>query len=103
VRLVLLLLAAVVGAYFTVPTQAVHEEAARVFLQANPPAEAPHDGLTLDDVMNFARGMFAGQGRYENYYVLSHYTLDMPGSAYLECFGAYTMVRCREVGAGAAS
>jgi len=44
--------------------------------------------------------MMAGQGRYETYYLASKYTLDTPGAAYLECWGAFTIVQCRRVDRG---
>jgi hypothetical protein len=96
-RLLLLLIVIGAAAYLTVPARAAHEEAARVFLQGNQSSERTDDGLSLDDVIGYAKGMFAGQGRYENFYVLSKYSVDMPGAAYLECYGAFTVVRCSEV------
>jgi hypothetical protein len=102
-RLLLLLIIAGVGAYFTVPTQAAHEEAARAFLEGREPGEAPPSGVTLDSIIGYVKGMLAGQGRYENYYLASKYTLDVPGSAYVECYGAFTLVRCAEVAPASAS
>jgi hypothetical protein len=104
-RLLLLLIVAGIAAYFTVPTRAAHEEAARAFLEARveepaAEAEAQAPGVSLDSVVDFVTGMLAGQGRYENYYVLSKFTVDMPGAAYLECYGAFTVVRCSEAGRG---
>jgi hypothetical protein len=105
-RLLLLLIVAGIAAYFTVPTRAAHEAAARAFLEARaqaPAAETPAQapGISLDSVVDFVTGMMAGQGRYENYYVLSKFTVDMPGAAYLECYGAFTLVRCSAVEPGA--
>ncbi|MBK6702435.1 MAG: hypothetical protein IPG56_00795 [Caulobacteraceae bacterium] len=61
-------------------------------------------GISLDSVVDFVTGFVAGQGRYDNYYVASKFTVDMPGAAYVECWGAFTQVQCRRVdrGAGAA-
>jgi len=107
VRILLLLILAGVAAYFTVPTREAHEAAAQAFLEAKAQeqglasAEAQTPGLSLDSVVDFVAGMVAGQGRYESYYLASKYTVDMPGSAYLECYGAFTLVRCTEAGAGA--
>ena len=104
-RLLLLLILAGVGAYFTVPTQAQHEDAAQAFLQAQagtPAAEGAEPApFSLDSVVDFVTGMMAGAGRYESFYLVSKYTLDLPGSNFLECYGAYTFVRCQEKGAGA--
>jgi hypothetical protein len=98
-RLLLLLVVAGAAAYFTVPTRAAHEEAARVYLQGYQPAAAAGEGgLSIEQLVGYAKGLLAGQGRYENYYVVSRYSVDMPGAAYLECYGAYTLVRCSEAG-----
>lgn len=105
-RLLLLLILIGVGAYFTVPTREAHEAAAQTFLEEKAQeqglrrAEAPAPGVSLDSVVDFVTGMVAGQGRYESYYLASKYTVDTPGSAYLECYGAFTLVRCSEAGAG---
>lgn len=99
-RLLLLLLIAAAVAYFTVPTREAHEEAARAFLQSHQPAAATESALSVEQLVGYAKGLLAGQGRYENYYVLSRYSVDMPGAAYLECYGVYTLVRCSEVAPG---
>jgi hypothetical protein len=105
-RLLLLLILAGVGAYFTVPTQAQHEEAAQAFLQAQAGAPASEGAepapFSLDSVVDFVTGMMAGAGRYESLYLFSKYTLDLPGANYLECYGAYTLVRCSEASASGA-
>lgn len=101
-RLLFLLILAGVGAYFTVPTREAHEEAARAFMAAQTQeqtdaVEQQAPGFSLDGVVDFVTGMVAGQGRYESFYLASKYTLDLPGAAYLECWGGYTLVQCREV------
>lgn len=95
-RLLLLLILAGVAAYFTVPTREAHEAAAREFLQTYEPSP-DQQGISLESIGAFVQGMFAGQGRYENLYLLSKYSVDMPGAAFLECYGAYTFVHCQEV------
>ena len=93
-RILLVLLIAAVAAYFTVPTRAQHEAEARTTIQNyHPGAEAQH--FSLDDVVGYAKGMFAGQGSYLSYYIASRYTLDMPGPEYVECYGAFTIVKCQ--------
>lgn len=94
-RLLFLLLLAGVAAYFTVPTREAHETAARAFLQGYEQGEQP--GLSLEAVTGYVKGMFAGQGRYETWYVVSKYSVDLPGASYLECYGAFTLVQCNEV------
>lgn len=104
-RLLLLLILAGVGAYFTVPTQAQHEEAARLFLEEraglSTSGAAEPAPFSLDSVVDFVTGMMAGAGRYESFYLGSKYTLDLPGADYLECYGAFTLVQCQQKGAGA--
>jgi hypothetical protein len=95
-RLLLLLLLAGIAAYVTVPTQAQQAAAAQAALQAyHPDQAAPQSGFSLDDIVGYAKGVMAGQGSYQNYYVASRYTVDMPGPDYLECYGAFTMVKCQ--------
>lgn len=110
-RMLLLLILIGAAAYFTVPARETHEEAARAFMEtqaqeqgvpgANVEAQAQGTSLSLDSVVDFVTGMIAGQGRYESYYVASKFTVDMPGAAYLECWGAFTQVQCRRVDRGA--
>lgn len=99
-RLLLLLLLVGAGAYFTVPTRDAHEQAARAFLQGYEPGEADQ-GLSLEQIAGYVKGMFAGEGRYENWVLVSKYSADLPGATYLECYGAFTVVRCSEVVPGA--
>jgi hypothetical protein len=100
-RVLLLLLIAGVGAYFTVPAREAHEAAVRSFMESESQAQTEEmqaqTGISLDSIVDFATGLVAGQGRYENYYVASKFTVDMPGAAYLECWGAFTYVQCRRV------
>jgi hypothetical protein len=101
VRVLLLLVLFGVAAYFTVPPREAHEAAAQAFLEGRVPGEAQGGAITLDSVIGFVKGMLAGEGRYENFYLVSKYTLDTPGAAYVECYGAFTLVRCSEVVPGA--
>lgn len=100
-RVLLLLILAGVAAYFTVPARDAHEAAARTFMEEaarEDTAEAQRrTGISLDSIVDFAVGFVAGQGRYENYVLASKYTADLPGTAYLECWGAFTLVQCRRV------
>jgi hypothetical protein len=95
-RLILLVLIAGVAAYFTVPARAAFETQARAVIAGHHPSGAPQDnGFSLDEVVGFAKGMIAGQGEYQSYYVFARYTADMPGADYLECYGAFTIVKCQ--------
>lgn len=100
-RILLFLIIAGIAAWYSSPTREAHETAARAVLEAGGPQTA-EDGLTLDDVIGYAKGVIAGQGRYESYYLLSKYTVDMPGASFVECYGAYTLVNCRVVAPNAA-
>ncbi|MBX3429399.1 MAG: hypothetical protein KF779_07445 [Hyphomonadaceae bacterium] len=104
-RLLLLLILIGAVAYFTVPTRETQEAAARAFMEAEAQEQTgevqAQTGISLDSVVDFVTGFVAGQGRYENYYVASKFTADMPGAAYLECWGAFTQVQCRRVDRGA--
>jgi len=91
--LILLLLGGV--AFYTVPTQEAHETEARAFLQNYQTNEQA--AFSIDQIAAYVQGMIAGGGRYENFYVASKYAVDLPGAAYLECYGAFTVVRCSEV------
>jgi hypothetical protein len=100
-RLLLLLIVVGVAAYFTAPARDAHEDAARAFLQASAQADTAEverqTGVSLDSIVDFATGFMAGQGRYETYFLASKFTVDAPGSAYVECWGAFTIVQCRRV------
>lgn len=98
-RLLLLLIIACVGAYYTVPTQAAHEQAAQEFLQTRDPTQN-EGGFSLEDIVGYVRGLMVGQGRYESFYLVSKYSVDLPGPSFLECYGAFTLVRCSEVTPG---
>jgi hypothetical protein len=100
-RLLALLLIAALAAYYTNPPRAKFETEARAEIQAQAeiarrdPQAARDGGFSLDDVVGYVRGMMAGQGAYEDYYVAGEYTIDMPGPDYLECYGAFGLVKCQ--------
>ena len=100
-RMLLLLILIGAAAYFTAPTRETQEAAARAFLEADAQQQTSEAqaqaGISLDSVVDFVTGMVAGQGRYETFYLASKYSIDMPGAAYLECYGAFTLVQCRKV------
>lgn len=101
-RFLLLLILIGVAAYYTVPPREAHEAQARATMESYQPA-ASAGGISLDSIVGYVRGMMVGQGRYENLYLLSKYSLDMPGAPYLECYGAFTIVRCAVVEPDAAT
>jgi hypothetical protein len=99
-RLALLLLLAAAAAYYTNPPRAKFEAEARAELQAyqeiarNDPQAVSQHSISIDDLAGYLKGMLAGQGAYEDYYLGGKYSIDMPGAAYLQCYGAFTMVKC---------
>jgi hypothetical protein len=95
-RLLLLLIVAGVAGYFTNPTQAAHEAKARAAIDSKADT-AGEKGDVVEQVTGYIKGALAGEGRYENFYVGSKYTLNMPGSSYVECYGAFTLVQCSVV------
>lgn len=102
-RLLLLLLIAAVAAYYTNPPREKFETEARAELQAQAEisrqaGQDPNHGFSFDDAIAWIHGMMAGQGSYENYYVGGKYTVDIPGQNYLECYGAFTVVKCQVKG-----
>jgi hypothetical protein len=101
VRLLFLLIIAGVAAYFTNPPQERFEAEARALAEQGATLD-DGQGITIDDIVGYAKGMMAGDGRYENLYLLGRYSVDLPGDEYIECFGAYTLVNCRVIEPGAA-
>lgn len=92
-RLLFLAFMAGVAAYFTVPDRAAHEAKASELLESyEPPVNGA--GLSLDDIVGYVRGMMVGQGRYESRMLYSKYSVDLPGASYVECLGAFMLVRC---------
>jgi hypothetical protein len=98
-RLLLLMLIVAAAAYYTNPPREKFEAEARAAIQAqaaqNVSPAADDSNISLDDVVGYVKGMMAGQGKYENYYLAGRYTIDMPGADYLECYGAFTVVKCQ--------
>ena len=91
-RILIIIVLAGVAAYFTKPTEPQMEAKARETV------EAPHNteggGNIIDDVVGTIKGWRAGDGTFEDFYVAAKYSADMPGSDYVECWGAFTLVRC---------
>jgi len=99
-KLLAVLVLAGIAAYYTKPERADMEAKARAV------AEAPREGGEgpaglIDEVVGYVKGVAAGDGRYEDFYLASKYSADLPGSDMVECYGAFTLVNCRVVEAGA--
>ncbi|HVZ99278.1 MAG TPA: hypothetical protein VG841_03065 [Caulobacterales bacterium] len=90
--LLLLIVMAGVGAYFTKPDRAAHERAAEAALrQARDAAASAFD---IGGVLNLGVAGLAGEGRYEDFYLASKYTLRVEGRDVMQCWGAFAQVRC---------
>ena len=90
--LFLLLVLAGVGGYFTKPTEAQHREAARALLE-----KIQHDAFSnmdLGGLVESSIARFGDEGRYQDYYVASRYTVEVNERAVADCWGAFTQVRC---------
>jgi hypothetical protein len=93
-RILLLLIVAAVAAYFTKPDRAAHEAKAQIALEA-PQAEDADRPDIINDVVGAVKGAFAGEGRFEDFYLFTKYSVDAPGSDFVECYGAFTQVICQ--------
>jgi hypothetical protein len=99
-KLIGLLVIIGVAGYFTKPDVAKHREAANAILSAQ--ADAAADNLDIGGLIETGAASLTQNGRYEDLYVASKYTLEAGGDPYIECWGAFTQVMCNRVGAEAA-
>jgi hypothetical protein len=88
-RLILLLIViAGVAGFFTRPDEAAMRAAA---------------DAVLDEPQNISEGLesigaaIAGERAYDNYYVAARYTITLDGDPVVQCWGAFTQVRCDRV------
>ncbi len=95
--LLLLIVVAGVAGYFTKPDEAAHKVAAEAaFAQAR---EAAISSLDLGAMIDITAADLAGSGLYEDYYVASTYMVTRDDEPLLNCYGAFTQVRCTMAGA----
>lgn len=90
--LLLLLVLAGVAGYFTKPTEAKHREAARAALE-----QIQQDAISsmdLDGLVESSVARFGDEGRFQDYYVASRYTVEVNQRPVADCWGAFTQVRC---------
>ncbi len=90
--LLLLLVMAGVGGYFTKPTEAQHREAALAMLESLQ-GEAISN-IDLGALIEASLARFGDEGRFQDYYVASRYTVEVNDRAVADCWGAFTQVRC---------
>jgi hypothetical protein len=85
-RLILLLLVvAGVVAYFTRPDEAKLREAADAVLS---------DPQNIQQGIESVGAAIAGNRMYDNYYLVSRYTVSFDSNAIVTCWGAFTQVKC---------
>ncbi|HVY84998.1 MAG TPA: hypothetical protein VG943_07685 [Caulobacterales bacterium] len=82
--LVLLVIAAVAG-YFTRPTEDAMRSAANEVL-GNP--------QNVSQGLQGLGATLAGDRHYDNYYVAAKYTVSLDDKPVVECWGAFTQVKC---------
>ncbi len=90
--LLLLLVMAGVGGYFTKPTEAQHRAAARAALE-----QLQKDAISNMDIgvlVETSLARFGDEGSYQDYYVASRYTVEVNDRPVADCWGAFTQVRC---------
>jgi hypothetical protein len=88
-RLVLLLLiVAAVGGYFTRPDEATMRHAADAVLS---------DPANISQGLESIGATVAGDRAYDNYYVASKYTVSLDNSPVVQCWGAFQQVTCNRV------
>jgi hypothetical protein len=82
--LVLLVIAGVAG-YFTKPAEPAMREAANAVL---------NDPQNLTQGLEGLGATLAGDRAYNDYYVAAKYSVTLDQRALVECWGAFTQVRC---------
>ena len=94
-RLLGLLVVVAAGAFFTNPTAAVMSAAADAKLKTV--TEAAAENVDLGGALGglAARG---ADGKYDSFYVASHFAKPAGDSPLVECWGAFTLTTCSKVG-----
>ncbi|MDX2276752.1 MAG: hypothetical protein NW206_14985 [Hyphomonadaceae bacterium] len=100
-RLIGLLVVVAAAAYFTNPTADAHRTAANEVLRAQ--ADEAANNFDLGGLIQSGAAALTQQGTYETFYVGSKYTVEAAGEPYIECWGAFTQVRCSRSAQASAS
>jgi hypothetical protein len=88
-RLILLLIViAGVAGFFTRPDEAKMREAADAVL---------NEPQTISEGLESVGAAIAGDRAYDNYYVAARYTIALDAQPVVQCWGAFTQVRCDRV------
>ncbi len=92
IRALVVLLIIAIAAFFTRPDEAKMRAAADEMLQ-NP--------QTIGQGIDSAVATFAADRQYDNYYVAAGYGVSVGREKIIQCWGAFTMVKCDRVAAQA--
>lgn len=99
-RLILLLvIIAAVAAYFTKPDAAAHRAAAEQALETAQ-SQAAAD-VNLGEMLSLGVASLMQSGVYEDFYLASKYSVRVREQPFIECWGAFTQVRCTMIDDGA--
>jgi hypothetical protein len=94
-RLLGLLVVVAAAAFFTNPKAATMSAAADAKLKGV--TEAAAENADLGGTLGGLAATVA-DGKYETFYVASHYVKPAGGSPLVECWGAFTLTTCSKVG-----
>lgn len=85
--LVLIVIAGVAG-FFTRPDEAAMRQAAEAVL---------NDPQNITEGLESLGASLAGERSYDNYYVAARYSVELDNSPVVQCWGAFTQVKCDRV------
>lgn len=83
--ILLLIVIAGVAGFFTRPDEAKMRESAEALLS---------DPQTISEGFESIGAAIAGNRTYDNYYVVSRYTVSLESEPVVTCWGAFTQVQC---------
>jgi hypothetical protein len=83
-----LIVAVAAGAYFTRPTEAAQRAAANAVL---------NDPQSLSEGVQGLGATLAGDRVFNDYYVVTRYTVNLNAKPVVDCWGAFTKVSCNRV------
>jgi hypothetical protein len=86
--IIIILILAGVGGFFTRPEEAVMRTAADAVL---------NDPGSFSEGLESLGATLAGERAYSNYYVAAKYDVSLDGTPVVNCWGAFTQVRCTRV------
>lgn len=85
--LVLIVIAGVAG-FFTRPDEAAMRQAAEAVL---------NDPQNITEGLESLGASLAGERSYDNYYVAARYSVELDNNPVVQCWGAFTQVKCDRV------